>query len=151
MSDIKVDVTLNMPRILNKVQNDNFGSFLAKDWRRLIDPFVPSDDDQTMRENVKIAPFQITYIEPYSHYMYGGEVYIDPKFKAGGFTNDGGITWFSRRLDKYPDAKKIPSGRKFNYSTSPNPRATDHWDRAAEKAGQKEKLIKSANEYLRRL
>lgn len=145
MADVKVDVKLNMPRILNKVENDNFGLFLAHDWKRLIDPYTPHRDG-LMERLVMIQPFTIIYVMPYSHYMYNGIIYVDPLFKVGGFTNDGGITWFSR-----PGVEKIPSGRKFNYLKDPNPFATDHWDRKAEQAGQKKKLITAANNYLRRL
>lgn len=40
-----VTVSLNMPGIINKVENDNFGLFLAKEWHRLISvihPIVPA-------------------------------------------------------------------------------------------------------------
>ena len=63
----------------------------------------------------------------------------------GGFTNYRGETWWSR-----PGVSKVPSGKRFNYRTDKNPFATDHWDKAAEQAGQKEKLIQAANEYLQR-
>ena len=36
MSNVKVSIELNMPRILNKVENDKFGLFLAREWKRLI-------------------------------------------------------------------------------------------------------------------
>ena len=53
--------------------------------------------------------------------------------KKGGFTSDGGITFWSR-----PGGKKEPSGGHFNYSKDINPQATDHWGQgAAEQAGQK--------------
>lgn len=142
---INAKVQLNMPRILNKVENDSFGLFLANEWRRLITPYTPHRDGQ-LEQQVSLAPFEITYISPYSHYMYNGEIYEDPTYKVGGFTNDNGVTWFSR-----PGVKKVPSGRTFNYSKDHNPYATHHWDKAAEQSGQKEKLIRAANQYLRRL
>lgn len=143
MPDIKV--TLDMPRILNKVENDKFGLWLIKEWKRLINPFTPHRDG-LLEHNVKYSPFEATYLMPYASYMYGGEVYVDPEYYTGGFTSDNGVTFWSR-----PGVQKIPSGRRFNYSTDHNPQATDHWDKAAEAAGQKEKLIKSANNYLRRI
>lgn len=146
MSNVKVDVKLNMPRILNKVENDEFGNMLAKEWARLIDPYVPSSEKALLRQSVKfIAPFLIKYTQEYSHYMYNGEIYVDPITKASGFIDENG-QWKSRY-----GVKKIPSGRRFNYSKDHNPFATDRWDQKAEQAGQKEKLITEANNYLRRL
>lgn len=42
------------------------------------------------------------------------------------------------------------NGVNFNFFKEINPLATHHWDKAAEEAGQKEKLITAANRYLRR-
>lgn len=145
MADVKVHVQLNMPRILNKVENDKFGLFLIKEWKRLINPFTPHRNGQ-LENNVVYRPFAVTYKEPYSHYMYYGILYVDPVYGVGGFTNDGGITWFSR-----PGIAKVPSARGFDYRKDHNAQATDHWDAAAEKAGQKQKLVESANKYLRRI
>lgn len=146
MANVKVDVTLNMPRILNKVENDNFGLILAKEWKRLIDPYTPHKDG-FLERNVALKPFEITYKMSYSHYMYHGVPYVDPLYRVGGFTNDGGITWFSR-----PGIAKVPDASKhFNYSKDPNQFATDHWDVKAAEAGQQDKLINAANKYLRRL
>lgn len=143
MADVKVE--LNMRRVLDKVENDQFGLFLIHEWKKLINPFTPHRDGQLER-NVAYNPFTVTYNEPYSHYMYGGILYVDPVYGVGGFTKDGGVTWFSR-----PGVAKVPSPRGFNYSRDHNPQATDHWDKAAERAGQKEKLVTSANQYLRRI
>ena len=141
---VDVKITLNEPQILEKVTNDDFGLFLAKEWKRLIDPYTPRRDG-LLSEAVSYAPFEITYVQPYSHYMYNGEVYVDPVYKAGGFTNDDGETFFSRK-----GVKKIPGGRPLNYRTDMNPYATDHWDRKAANAGQAEKLALAATKYLKR-
>ena len=148
MANIKIDsyitVQLNMPAILNKVENDQFGVFLAQSWKKLINPYTPRKVGN-LEQTVEYRPFSFTYKEQYARYMYNGVVYIDPVFKAGGFTNNGGIDWVRRR-----DVKKIPSDRHFKYSRELNKQATDHWDKAAEQAGQKEKLIEAANKYLRK-
>lgn len=141
-SNAGVKIELKSEKIYDKLHNDNFGLFLAIEWKRLIDPYTPRRNGQ-LTQLVSYAPFEITYRSPYSHYMYNGIVYIDPVYKVGGFTNNGGETWFSR-----PGIAKIPSGRRFNYLRDMNPYAADHWDKAAEKAGQKEKLISAANKYL---
>lgn len=145
MSTVKAEVKLNVPRILDKVENDRFGMFLAREWKRLINPYTPHRTGNLER-NVQYRPFEIEYMSPYSHYQYEGNLYVDPLYKVGGFTRDGGITWFSR-----PGIKKVPTSTPLNYLKDHNPQATDHWDQAAEKAGQKEKLIEAANDYLRRL
>lgn len=145
MANVKAEVKLNMPRILNKVENDNFGLFLAHEWKRLINPYTPHRSGNLER-NVEYKPFQIKYISPHSHYQYQGMLYVDPLYKVGGFTSDGGITWFSR-----PGIKKVATTTPLNYLKDHNPQATSHWDIAAEQAGQKEKLIRAANLYLKRL
>lgn len=145
MAKISAKVELNIPRILDKVENDKFGLFLAHKWKRLINPYTPHRTGNLER-NVVYRPFEIEYLSPYSHYQYNGALYVDPLYKVGGFTKDGGITWFSR-----PGIKKVNTGRPLNYLKDHNPQATGHWDQAAEKAGQKEKLIRAANLYLQKL
>lgn len=144
MNNVKVTVDLKRRQILDKVENDRFGLWLAKEWHRLITPYTPRRNN-LLAQTVRYNPFAITYVQPYSHYMYNGEKYIDPVYGVGGFTNDGGETWFSR-----PGVKKIPSGEPINYRTDGNPFATDHWDRKAARAGQREKLGRSATKYLNR-
>ena len=146
MADVKVDVKLNMPRIMNKVENDTFGMVMAKEWKRLIDPYTPHRDG-FLERNILLAPFTITYKMPYSHYVYYGVPYVDPLYKVSGFTNDGGVTWFSR-----PGVKKVPDTSKhFNYSKDPNQLATDHWDQKASQAGKTEQLGRIVTNYLGRL
>lgn len=141
---VDVKITLNEPQILEKVTNDDFGLFLAKEWKRLIDPYTPYRDG-LLSEAVSYAPFEITYWQPYSHYVYNGEAYVDPDYDVCGFTNDGGETFFSRK-----GVKKIPGEFDLNYRTDMNPYATDHWDRKAANAGQAEKLALAATKYLKR-
>ena len=145
MANVKAKVELNVPRILNKVENDKFGLFLAHDWKRLINPYTPHRTGNLER-NVTYRPFEIEYLSPYSQYQYYGMLYVDPVYNVGGFTKDGGITWFSR-----PGIKKVPTTTPLNYLKDHNPQATSKWDQAADKAGQREKLIRAANKYLERL
>lgn len=140
-----VKVELNVPKILNKVENEKFGNFLAHEWKRLINPYTPHRTGNLER-NVTYKPFAIKYVSPYAAYQYYGVLYVDPLYKVGGFTSDGGITWFSR-----PGIKKVATSTPLNYLKDHNPQATDKWDVAAAKAGQKKKLIEAANLYLKRL
>lgn len=145
MADVNVDVRDITEKAYNELKNPPFGLFLAHTWKRLINPYTPHREGM-LENNVTYEPFLIHYNSEYARYMYGGVVYVDPVFHAGGFTNNGGIDWFSRR-----GVKKVPSDRTFNYLKNPNKRATHHWDKAAEQAGQKEELIKAANKYLRKM
>lgn len=138
------DVKINTPQVLDKVKNDKFGTFVAHEWKRLINPFTPHRTGNLER-NVEYKPFQIKYISPYSQYQYYGMLYVDPLYRVGGFTSDGGITWYSR-----PGVKKVATSTPLNYLKDHNPQATSKWDVAAVKAGQKQKLIKSINLYLNR-
>ena len=138
------DVKINTPQVLDKVKNDKFGTFVAHEWKRLINPFTPHRMGNLER-NVEYKPFQIKYISPYSQYQYYGMLYVDPLYRVGGFTSDGGITWYSR-----PGVKKVATSTPLNYLKDHNPQATSKWDVAAVKAGQKQKLIKSINLYLNR-
>lgn len=145
MAKIGIKVELNSPRILNKVDNNKMGLFLAHEWKRLINPYTPHRTGNLER-NVTYKPFEIKYLSPYSHYQYYGMLYVDPLYRVGGFTKDGGITWYTR-----PGIKKVATTKPLNYLKDHNPMATSKWDVAAEKAGQKQKLIKAANLYLKRL
>ena len=145
MANVGITIKLDIPQIHNKVQNDEFGLFLAQEWKRLIEPYIPYRDGR-LAENVECKPFEIIYKSLYARYMYEGVIYVDPIYKKGGFTSNGGITFWSR-----PGVKKEASNRKFDYSKDKHPQATDHWDKAAEQAGQKVKLTESANRYLRRM
>ena len=46
---------------------------------------------------------------------------------------------------KSPYANKMYEGTEFNFRKEFNPHATHHWDKAAEQAGQKQKLLYSIN------
>ena len=68
MNNVKAVVTLKRQQILNKVENDQFGTWLAKEWKRLITPYTPHRVG-TLEDSVQYSPFEIKYIQPYSHYM----------------------------------------------------------------------------------
>lgn len=68
---ITVRVDLNEAQILQRVQNDRFGLFVAQEWKRLIDPYTPRDTG-TMQDTAKITPWTITYDTRYARYVYYG-------------------------------------------------------------------------------
>lgn len=140
---IKVYVDLNMPQIEEKVTNDRFGLFMAQEWKRLIDPYTPHDTG-TLQSNVSLRPFEIEYNSRYAHYMYTGEIYVDPIYNVGGFYSEG-YGWWSRL-----GVEKIPSGRSFaHFNTNTNPNATDHWDVVAANSGQLDKFTRTLNAALK--
>ena len=125
---MKLKVILNEARILAKVDNPKFGTFVAAEWKRLINPYTPRDTG-TMMNSAKIRPFEIEYIQPYSHFMYEGILYVDPKT---------GSAWAGFGVDK------VPTDKLLNYQKN-NPFATDHWDIKAAQAGQRNKLYRIIN------
>lgn len=134
---VVVSIDINAPHIVNRVTNDRFGLFAAHEWKRLIDPYTPHDTG-VLQSNVSFAPFAIHYRSKYAHYIYTGEVYVDPLYNVGGFYSEG-FGWWSR-----PGVAKIPSGRSFRrFNTNTNPNATDHWDVVAATAGQVDKLAET--------
>lgn len=134
---VTVRVDLDEPGIMRRVTSDRFGLFAAREWKRLIDPYTPHDTG-ALQSNVTYSPFAIKYKSRYAHYIYTGEVYVDPIYNVGGFYSEN-IGWWSR-----PGVKKIPSGRSFrHFNTNTNPQATDHWDTVAASAGQTEKLSRT--------
>lgn len=124
--------------ILANLKSDEFGKYTALQWKRLIDKYTPRKDGQLI-QNYEILPFAIWYKEPYAHYIYMGEKYVDPEFNVGGFySSDYG--WWSR-----PGVKKVPSGEKLQFKTSGT---TDHWDEKAAKSGELNKLYNTLIEAL---
>lgn len=119
--NLQIKITINEPKITEKVTNDKLGLFVSQSWKGLIDPYTPRDTGQLMGiegRTVDILPFKL-------HYKAKND-------KSGGYYADyvyNSIGW---------DFKKI------------NPSATDHWDIKAAEAGQLNKLYQSINNYLRR-
>ena len=74
MSNGTVKVVLNEPSILDKVENDKFGLFLAQKWKSLISPYTPRREG-TLEDTAQVRPFEIEYIQPYSAYVYYGETF----------------------------------------------------------------------------
>ena len=65
-------IDLNEPRIREKVTSDEFGLFVAQQWKKQIDPYTPRDT-QTMQNNVRFYPFKIHYFtEDYPEKVYYG-------------------------------------------------------------------------------
>ncbi len=135
---MKTKITLDEQKILNKVTSDKFGKLVSLEWKRLLDRYTPRQDGLLI-QNYKLLPFAIWYKEPYAHYIYMGEKYVDPEYNVGGFySSDFG--WWSR-----PGIKKVPSGEMLQFKTSGT---SDHWDEKAAKSGELRKLYRTLNNAL---
>ena len=137
--NITVESKIDLTPAMKKIQSDEFWIFAASQWHRAYYDYVPHDTNN-LRQNVTIKPKTIIHNVPYAAFIYRGELMIDPKYKVGGFTGDGGITWFSR-----PGVKKVVSGKQLRMKNG-----TRLWD---EKAKQEKKdllLIRSMQNWIDR-
>ena len=128
---------INIKAAMKKIESDEFWKFSAKEWWRIYYDYVPHDTN-ILRQKVEIKPKTITHIAPYSKFIYRGVLMVDPKYKVGGFTGDGGITWFSR-----PGVKKVASGRKLHMRNG-----TRLWDERAKQEKKDLLLIKSMQKWI---
>lgn len=137
--NVSVTSKIDLTPAMKKIQSDEFWKFAANEWWRAYYDYVPHDTNN-LRQNVTIKPKTITHNVPYAAFIYMGVLMIDPKYKVGGFTADGGITWFSR-----PSVKKVVSGKTLHMKNG-----TRLWD---EKAKQEKKdllVIKSMQRWIER-
>lgn len=128
---IKVEAHINIPKNMAKVRDDKFWEFGANEWWRLITPYTPMETGTTS-ESVNIKPKEVEYISPQAHYLYKGELMVDP---------DTGSSWARH------GAKKVYAGTALEISKAKHPLATKEWDKAAEPT-QKSKLIKAMQGYI---
>lgn len=139
---MKLKVMLKDKEVIQKIEGEKLGMFASHEWHRLISLYIPYRKGNLER-NVKYKPWEITYLSLYAYYQYAGDLYVDPYYEIGGFTPDGGVTFFSR-----PDIKKINSGKPLNYSKEHNSKATREWDKAAIRDKQDKKLTRSVQEWV---
>lgn len=68
---VTVESHIDIPRNLQKVDNDAFWIFAANEWWRLYFPWVPFDTG-TLARQVHITPKQIEHTAPYAYTTYNG-------------------------------------------------------------------------------
>jgi len=118
-----------------------------------MDKYVPFSEG-TLAETVvvggtttsNVTTDEIIYDTPYAHYMYMGEVYVDPEYGVGAFPikdKEGNIKGFYSRKD----VKKIPSGRNIIYNDSMHSEAGPYWDKRMWTA-EKDEVVKEVEEYM---
>lgn len=68
--------------------------------------------------------YRVEWSSPYAHYLYQGEVYINPKHNASGWMDKYG-QWHGWK------GPKVPNGESIVYHTAGT---QDHWIQAAQEA-----------------
>lgn len=130
---------INLTPAIKLINDPTFWTYGAKEWQRVLYDYIPHDTSM-LRQNVAYKPGTIEYREPYSRYIYFGMKKVDPKYKVGGFTSDGGITWFSR-----PGVKKIITNIPLNLRNG-----SRLWDKKAISEKKDLILIRSMQNYIDR-
>lgn len=78
--DIKVD--FNYPKILQKVTGHELGTFVATEWKKLINPYTPYDTGRT-QNTAEISPWHIRYnpVDPEKGTHYAQKIYYGENIK----------------------------------------------------------------------
>ena len=119
------------------IEGDDLWLFGAKEWQRVLYDDIPHDKNQ-LRRNVEYKPKEIHYKSPHSNLIYFGMKMVDPMYKVGGFTNDGGITWYSR-----PGVKKVATSTPLRMKNG-----SRLWDKKAISEKKDLILIRSMQNYI---
>lgn len=95
--------------------------FFCSECYRYMAQFVPGGMNSHLNQNVSLATDGsfVMYNGPDAHYLYIGNLYVDPKYGKGAFFSEDYGFW-SR-----PGITKIPTERQLNYHT---PGTGAHWD-----------------------
>ena len=133
--EIKVESQIDVAHLMSKVRDPAFWKYSANEWWKLLTPYTPMETG-TMSETVKvkgeISEGSIEYISPHAHYLYRGELMVDPA-TGSSYAKAG--------------AKKVYTGVPLTISKERHPLASKEWDKAAEPL-QKPKLIRAMQDYV---
>lgn len=141
-----MDVEFKWNKPVQQVVNESSGGkkgllFLAKEAKKLMDPYVPADSF-VLTQNVRVYAEGdigiVHYQSPYAHYQYEGVVY-GPNYPVF----DGGEV-----VGFYSPPHKTPTGKKLNHSKARHPLATSKWDKAM-KTAHKGELARRYQNYLK--
>lgn len=116
--------------------------FFCNECYRYMSQFVPGGVKSHLNQNVSLAidGSAVIYQGPDAHYLFNGNLYVDPKYGKGAFYSPDYGFW-SR-----PGITKVDSGKKLNYHT---PGTGAHWDKLMW-TSQGDKLIKEVQSYVNR-
>lgn len=109
--NINVKVSINIPKHMASIQSDAFWTFAASELHRLLAPYIPMQTGTTM-ESVLIRPKEVEFVAPNAHYLYKGELMIDPDTKSS----------YARK-----GVKKIYAGRPLDLTHNRHPKSTNMW------------------------
>lgn len=127
----------SIDQVINDRINSNTQLFMANEFKKLMDPYVPADQ-LILAQDVMIYTEGdhgvVEYRSPYAHYQFIGELYISSKT---------GSPWAT--FGEY----KVPAGKKLVHSTFRHPLATSRWDKAASTARGKD-LESAVQKYVDR-
>lgn len=115
-------------------------SFLTNTCFKKMTKFVPGGTRSQLNQEVDIRTDKIIYFSPSAHYLFNGNLYVDPKTKKGAFYSPDYGFW-SR-----PGETKINSGKKIVYHTVGT---GAHWDKLMW-TSQGDKVVKEVQRYIDR-
>lgn len=71
-----IDIRTDLDGVYKKIEkiggNDRVGMFMAVELKRLMSPYTPRVKG-TLEDTAIVEPFKITYVQPYSKYIYYGD------------------------------------------------------------------------------
>lgn len=133
--ELKIENHIDIPSVLLKVESPAFWKYAANEWWKLLIQYTPMETGTTS-ESVKITGEPktglIDYLSPQAHYLYRGELMVDPA-TGSSYAQRG--------------AKKEYTGVDLNISKERHPLASKEWDKAAEPL-QFPKLIRAMQGYI---
>lgn len=138
---VTVESKIDFTPAMRKIESKTFWLYAAKEWHRIYSDYVPWETTN-LRNKVHIRPKEIEHYMDYAAYIYFGVKMVDPKYGVGGFTNDGGETWFSRR-----GVRKVPTNIPLKMKT---PGTTRLWDKKAIQDKKDRILIRSMQNWIDR-
>lgn len=136
---IKMNSTSQITARLGLQANGKIQKSFTKKCKDSMDKFVPMSAG-VLRKQVQINDDNIVYQTPYAHYIYKGNLYIDPETLRGAMYSPTYGFW-SR-----PGVSKIDSGKPLTYHT---PGTGSYWDKKMWSANGKQ-IIKELESEIKR-
>ena len=109
--NIDVKVNINIPKHMAELKDDGLWTFAATELHRLLVPYIPMMTGTTM-ETVLIRPGELEFVAPNAHYLYRGELMVDPK-TGSSYAGKG--------------VKKIYTGKMLDLTHNKHPKSTNEW------------------------
>lgn len=128
--------------------------FFCNECYRYMSQFVPGGVKSHLNQNVSLAidGSYIMYNGPDAHYLFNGNLYIDPKYKIGAFPIRGGKISFKESdgpIEGFISRKGItkePTDKELNYHVLGT---GAHWDELMMSSRGNE-LVESVQKFIER-